>query len=51
MELVAGAGQTFQRQAIEAVMGFQMGKAHFDLAPLIRMDRENQLSRNRIDFV
>jgi hypothetical protein len=35
VELVACASEATQPQAIEAVMGFQMSKAHFDLAPLM----------------
>lgn len=35
VELVAGTGEASQPQAIEAVMGFQMRKAHFDLSPLV----------------
>jgi hypothetical protein len=30
VELVAGTGEASQPQAIEAVMGLQMGNAHFD---------------------
>ena len=35
VEFVACAGQPSQPQAIEAVVGFQMGKAHLDLAALV----------------
>jgi hypothetical protein len=35
VELIARAGEAAQPEAIEAVMGFQMGKAHLDLAPLM----------------
>jgi hypothetical protein len=35
MELVAGTGEASQPHALEAVMGFQVRKAHLDTLPLI----------------
>ena len=35
MELVAGAGDTSQPQALEAMVGLQVCKAHFDALALI----------------
>jgi hypothetical protein len=35
MELVTGAGKTSDPHALEAVMSFQVRKAHFDPLPLI----------------
>jgi hypothetical protein len=35
VELVARAGQASQPQAIESVLGLQMGKAHLDFAPVV----------------
>ena len=40
MELVAGAGKTSQPHALEAVMGFQVRKAHLDPLPLITRFQE-----------
>ena len=35
MELITGAGQASQSHALEAVMGFEMGKSHLDLLAVV----------------